>query len=105
MIKLIEEIVKAEEEAEKVVSDARSEATERKAAIEEELAAKLAAAREKAKADAGAAIEEARQRRSPDRNFKRGDDLRQYVAEHAESIAALVDELADYIMTTEFERA
>ncbi len=110
MIKIIEDIVRAENEAEAMIQTTRERATQKRRQIEESLAAELVEAREKAREEASKRIEEAREhyRRALEaaRSAASGssEQFASFLEEHRDAIERLVDDIVDYLLTPEFRR-
>ena len=106
MIEIIEEIVRAEEEAESIVQTARTKAAEEKRAAEEALAAKLANARSSAKDEAQKRIETSRREleTSTEPPSNSGEDASQFLTGHESVVTQLVDEVVEIVLSTPLEQ-
>ena len=107
MLELIEDIVRAEREADEAVIAAKEAAASTKRALEDRLQAKIADAREASKNDARRRIDEAKIRldtkSQPNADAEKESD--RFFEDHREAIDSLVDEIATFITATELDRS
>jgi vacuolar-type H+-ATPase subunit H len=105
MVELIEEIVRAEAEAEELIRTARQRAAEEKRTLEESLAARLAAAKETATREAAERIELARAEFSAARPIASPrTDVTAFLEEHRAEVDAVVAAIVHLVLSTELDR-
>jgi vacuolar-type H+-ATPase subunit H len=115
MIEIIEEIVRAEGEAETLISRAKDEATQKRRDAETALAEDLSKAKERARKDAQERIEATRQRCNraleAAHHARSGltgrstEEVERFLEAHGNDIAQLIDDIVSRILKPEFRRS
>jgi vacuolar-type H+-ATPase subunit H len=106
MFEIVDEIVQAERQAEKIVSEARSEAEQIRSAFDAEEREALAEAREEAaeilRERVDTAREEAEKRLQDVLSSERS--AAEYMEAHADRVQAAVERVTEFLITPEYER-
>jgi vacuolar-type H+-ATPase subunit H len=106
MFEIVDEIVQAERQAEKIVSDARNEAEEIRSSFDAEEREALAAARHEAAQILRDRVDAAREQADArlQEALSRERSAEEYMEAHAERVETAVERVTELLTTPEYER-